>query len=155
MMLCNDIRYYTVFAYNSYCYNEGESLGEAVISCAMDVGPIYDFYETKDGAFEIWVKDNTDTICLINFISSLGMGNRLDPSKLMITTLDKTHDDPLAKKIRNELKKSGVNLKQIPVVTSSEIPLKNKSEITSMIFVPSAAGLLLANYVINKIIKGE
>ena len=68
MMLCNDIRYYTVFAYNPYYCNEGESLGEAVISCATDVGPIYDISETEDGAFEIWVKDNTNTMrCLVLF----------------------------------------------------------------------------------------
>ncbi|MCQ2793750.1 MAG: tRNA (adenosine(37)-N6)-dimethylallyltransferase MiaA [Bacilli bacterium] len=91
----------------------------------------------------------------IPFISSLGMGNRLDPSKLVITTLDKTHDDPLAKKIRNELKKKNIDLRKIKVVTSNELPVKDKPLVTSMMFVPSAAGLLLANYIISLIIKDD
>src|SRR5574344_149915 len=54
--------------------------------------------------------DSTKTkILLMNYalekqipiISSMGMGNRIDPSKIVITTLDKTNNDPLAKKIRN------------------------------------------------------
>ncbi|MCQ2794934.1 MAG: tRNA (adenosine(37)-N6)-dimethylallyltransferase MiaA [Bacilli bacterium] len=89
----------------------------------------------------------------IPFISSLGMGNRLDPSKLVITTLDKTHDDPLAKKLRNELKKDKIDISKIKVATSNEVPIKDKPLVTSMMFVPSTAGLLLANYIISLIIK--
>ncbi|MCQ2787066.1 MAG: tRNA (adenosine(37)-N6)-dimethylallyltransferase MiaA, partial [Bacilli bacterium] len=89
----------------------------------------------------------------IPFISSLGMGNRLDPSKLVITTLDKTHDDPLAKKLRNELKKDKIDISKIKVATSNETPIKDKPLVTSMMFVPSTAGLLLANYIISLIIK--
>lgn len=91
----------------------------------------------------------------IPFISSLGMGNRLDLTKLIVTTLDKTHDDPLAKKLRDELKKDKIDLRKINVVTSNEIPIKGKNKITSMIFVPSTAGLLLASYAINSILKKE
>ncbi|MCQ2796105.1 MAG: tRNA (adenosine(37)-N6)-dimethylallyltransferase MiaA [Bacilli bacterium] len=89
----------------------------------------------------------------IPFISSLGMGNRFNPSKLVITTLDKTHDDPLAKKLRNELKKDKIDISKIKVVTSNETPIKDKPLVTSMMFVPSTAGLLLANYIISLIIK--
>ena len=89
----------------------------------------------------------------IPFVSSLGMGNRLDPSKLVITTLDKTHDDPLAKKLRNELKQTKIDIRKIKVVTSNEIPLKNKPLVTSMMAVPSTAGLLLASYIIESILK--
>lgn len=89
----------------------------------------------------------------IPFISSLGMGNRFDPSKLVITTLDKTHDDPLAKKLRNELKKDKIDISKIKVATSNEIPIKDKPLVTSMMFVPSTAGLLLANYIISLIIN--
>ncbi len=91
----------------------------------------------------------------IPFISSLGMGNRLDPSKVIVTTLDKTHDDPLAKKLRNELKKENINLSKIKVVTSNEVPIKDKAIITSMMFVPSTAGLLIASNVIKDILNKE
>lgn len=91
----------------------------------------------------------------IPFVSSLGMGNRNDIAKLKITTLDKTHDDPLAKKIRDELKKDAIDLHKIKVVASDEVPIKNGKVISSMIFVPSAAGLLLANHVLKDIINKE
>ncbi|MCQ2792649.1 MAG: tRNA (adenosine(37)-N6)-dimethylallyltransferase MiaA [Bacilli bacterium] len=91
----------------------------------------------------------------IPFISSLGMGNRLNPNKLVVTTLDKTHDDPLAKKLRNEIKKDNIDITKIKVVTSNEIPLKDRITITSMMFVPSTAGLLLASYIIECILKKE
>lgn len=94
--------------------------------------------------------------CLKNnipFISSLGMGNRVDLTKLEITTLDKTHDDPLAKKLREELKKDKVDLRKIKVVASTETPKKTGNLITSMIFVPSTAGLLLASHVVNQSLK--
>ena len=42
----------------------------------------------------------------IRIVSSLGMANRFDPSKVIITTLDKTYNDPLAKLIRNKLRRS-------------------------------------------------
>ncbi|MCQ2752816.1 MAG: tRNA (adenosine(37)-N6)-dimethylallyltransferase MiaA [Bacilli bacterium] len=91
----------------------------------------------------------------IPFVSSLGMGNRLNPSKLVITTLDQTHDDPLAKKLRSELKRNKIDLKKVKVVASNEIPMKDKPIVTSMMFVPSTAGLLLAGYVIESILKKE
>ncbi len=87
----------------------------------------------------------------INIISSMGMGNRLDPSKVYITKLSKTENDPLSKRLRNLLRKENITL-NIPVVASKEVPLKSQL-ITSMISVPLAAGNLLAYYVINDIIK--
>lgn len=89
----------------------------------------------------------------IPFVSSLGMGNRLDPSKLVVTTLDKTHDDPLAKKLRHDLKQDNVDIRKIKVVTSNEIPLVKNRVISSMMLVPSAAGLLLASEAIKYILK--
>ncbi len=89
----------------------------------------------------------------IKFISSLGMGNRFNLTKLEVTTLDKTHDDPLAKKLRELLKKDKIDIRKIKVATSNEVPIKNGNVITSMIFVPSTAGLLLASYIINETIK--
>ena len=84
----------------------------------------------------------------VPFISSLGMGNRIDPEKVTITNLNKTENDPLAKKIRYLAKQKGLDLKEIPVVFSKEIPLLKSPKPTSMIMVPSTAGLLIAKYVL-------
>ena len=89
----------------------------------------------------------------IKLISSMGMGNKLDPSKIEITTLDKTNNDKIAKILRKFVKDNKIN-KKIMVVSSSENVIKNDNNtINSISFVPSVAGLLLASYVINDIIK--
>ena len=89
----------------------------------------------------------------ISFISSMGTGNRLDPSKLIITTLDKTQNDPLAKVMRKKF--NDKEKKRIIVCTSLELPIKvkNKKTIGSTSFVPSSAGLLIASYIVKKLIK--
>lgn len=87
----------------------------------------------------------------IPFISSLGMGNRIDPSKVKITKLNKTEGDPLARKIRYECKVNGFDLSKINVVFSNEVPLIKSDKPGSMLMVPSAAGLLIAQYVIENI----
>lgn len=92
-------------------------------------------------------------------ISSLGMANRFDPSKVLQTTLDKTTYDPLAKALRDIAKKRKIYYK-IHVVFSSEIPYKQNVELNpdgktrkerippaSMVFVPAASGLLCASIV--------
>lgn len=94
-----------------------------------------------------YAKENNSKI-----ISCMGTGKRLDPAKVKITTLNKTYNDPLAKIMRHKMKENNLNL-NIPVVFSDELPRNTNNVIGSMIFVPSAAGLLLANYVINDIIK--
>ena len=87
----------------------------------------------------------------IPFISSLGMGNRIDPSKVLITKLNKTEGDPLARKIRYECRLLGLDLSKINVVFSKEEPLIKSKTPGSMIMVPSEAGLLIAKYVIENI----
>lgn len=89
----------------------------------------------------------------IKIISSCGTGNRLEPSKLKITNIWKTEYDPLAKKLRYFLRKENINYK-LPVVYSSEVPLiKTNGCVGSMAMVPNCAGIMLASYVINDIIK--
>ena len=101
----------------------------------------------------------------IKIISCMGMGNRLDSSKIIITTLDKTEYDPLARALRNIVKKNRFNHK-IHVVTSTEIPFKQKEVMdenatilkdrippSSMIFTPSTAGITCASYVVRNILK--
>jgi len=78
----------------------------------------------------------------------LGMGNRVDPEYVTLTTLNKTENDPLARKIRYLAKQRGLDLKAIPVVFSKEVPLLKTPKPTSMIMVPSTAGLLMAKYVL-------
>ena len=89
----------------------------------------------------------------IKMIMSLGMANRLDPSKVIITKLAKTTSDPLAKKIRYEIKRVGINPNDIPVVFSLENPIKEANKLHSMMMVPSSAGLNIAYYIINNLEK--
>ena len=88
----------------------------------------------------------------IPFISSLGMGNRIDPEFVTITKLNKTENDPLAKKIRYLAKQKGLDLKEINVIFSKEIPLVKSPKPASMMMVPSTAGLLITKYVLSTII---
>lgn len=93
----------------------------------------------------------------INVISSLGMGNRLDPSKVEVTKLNKTTSDPLARKLRYELKKDNVDISKVVVSFSSEKPIINNKVIGSMIFVPNVSGLLISSYVLRQLLayKGD
>lgn len=89
----------------------------------------------------------------VPFISCMGTGNKMDPSKLQIIDIRKTSYDPLAKKIRKFVKNNRIKGK-VMVICSDE----NKySEITKPIpsnsFVPATAGLLASSYVIKEIIK--
>lgn len=87
-------------------------------------------------------------------ISSMGTGNKLDPTKFEITDIYKTSVCPLAKVMRYELKKRGV--KNLKVLFSKEEPRKNEAAPRtpmSISFVPSAAGLIIAGEVIEDLIK--
>lgn len=89
----------------------------------------------------------------INFISSMGTGKRIDPTKLEITTLDKTSYDPLARILRKYVKDERIK-KKITVVASKEVPVKTSAkEIASCSFVPSTAGIFIASYVVDKTLK--
>lgn len=85
----------------------------------------------------------------IKIISSMGTANKMDATKLNITTLDKTEYDPLAKVIRKELRKKRVSL-NIKVVSSNEKP-KNKNGLGTNSYLPAVAGLLITNEVINQV----
>jgi tRNA A37 threonylcarbamoyladenosine dehydratase len=84
---------------------------------------------------------------------TLGMGNRLDPSRLIATTLDKTEGDPLAKKLRTALRKENIDLSAIRCVVSKELPFVRHQKPASLMMVPSAAGLLLASLVVASLAK--
>ena len=106
---------------------------------------IVDAIDSVDGKLHIYEFAQKNHI---PFISSLGMGNRVDPECVTITKLNKTENDPLAKKIRYLAKQKGLDLKEIPVVFSKEIPLIKSPKPASMMMVPSTAGLLIAKYVL-------
>ena len=88
----------------------------------------------------------------INVISSMGTGNKLDASKFEITDIFKTSVCPLAKVMRKELKK--LNINSLPVLYSKEEPIKTDLRVPASIsFVPSVAGLLIAEKVVKDLIK--
>ena len=88
----------------------------------------------------------------INVISSMGTGNKLDASRFEITDIFKTSVCPLAKVMRKELKK--LNINSLPVLYSKEEPIKTDLKVPASIsFVPSVAGLLIAEKVVKDLIK--
>lgn len=144
--------------------------------------------ETYESFFEYgldFVVDASDTIsykihlmkeCLkreIPIISSMGVANKMDPTRLRIADISKTSYDPLAKVIRKKLRKEGIH-KGIDVVYSDEQPIKIREEIrkeivskaqekssvrkakmppSSNAFVPSVSGLIMAGHVITTLLK--
>ena len=87
----------------------------------------------------------------IKFISSMGMAKRINNNYIKVSTLDKTKNDPLAKKLRMLVKKNGIKGK-IPVVYSEELPLKIKG-LGSIAHVTATAGVYITNYIINDILR--
>lgn len=91
----------------------------------------------------------------IPIICSMGTGNKLDPTKFEISDISKTSVCPLAKVMRKELSKRGI--KHLKVVYSKEEPKRfdetNKRTPSSISFVPSVAGLVLASEVIKDLIN--
>ena len=89
----------------------------------------------------------------INLITVCGMGKKLDPTKVKISDIRDTNYDPLAKALRKYVKDEKFRDKVI-CISSTEEPIKtNKTMVTSMMMVPSTAGIYAASYVINSIIK--
>ena len=86
----------------------------------------------------------------VKFISSLGAAKRLDPTKIKIASIWKTHNDPFAKKIRYELKKSGFK-GDFKCVFSEEEPKCEK--LGSFMGVTASFGLTIASFVVSDLIK--
>lgn len=96
----------------------------------------------------------------LKIISSMGMGNKLNPALIEIDDINKTEMCPLAKIVRREVRKMGI--KKLKVVYSKEKPStvatmetdKSIKKVNGSIsFVPSSAGLLIASYIVNELIK--
>ena len=88
-------------------------------------------------------------------VSSLGMGNRLNPALIKLTTLDKTSGDPLAKAFRLSLRNKDIQLDTVNVVFSTESPLRRAKPVASYMAVTASAGLMLAHFIIDTICKRQ
>ena len=120
---------------------------------------VVDAIDTVSGKLELAVRCQRLGVPLV---SSMGTGNKLDPSKIVVTDIHKTKICPLARVMRGLCKKNGI--KKLTVVYSEEEPITpqfqpkendnpNKSIPASSAFVPPAAGLMIASYVVQKLIE--
>ena len=120
---------------------------------------VVDAIDTVDGKLAIILEANKHNISVI---SSMGTGNKLNPLELKVKDIYQTKKCPLAKVMRKELKKLGV--KNLKVCYSEEDvkpckianpPVKNNGRPTpsSIAFVPSTAGLIIASEIVKDIIN--
>ena len=88
----------------------------------------------------------------IPIISSMGTGNKLDPTGFRIADISKTSVCPLARVMRRELRQRGIT-SGYTVVYSTELPHAEIPSQTpaSISFVPSAAGLLIASHIVKQL----
>ena len=162
----------------------GEYKTEAAAKRARDISPeirvnTHNVFYTAENADEYdlsgydYVVDAVDTVSAklelivraqragVPIISSMGAGNKLDPTAFEIADIYKTSVCPLARVMRRELKARGI--KHLTVVYSKEEPKRPSEEIkdpetgkvipASIAFVPSAAGLIIASRVVADIVK--
>ena len=117
---------------------------------------IADAIDTVKGKIEIITRADKAGV---RVISSMGAGNKLDPSRFEVADIYKTSVCPLARVMRRELKLRGI--KKLKVVYSKEESVKLREVIEengrhlpgSVAFVPPAAGLLIAAEIIKDIIS--
>lgn len=84
-------------------------------------------------------------------IASMGAGNKLDPTAFRVADIYDTSVCPLAKVIRHECRKRGIE--HLKVVYSQEPPVQPRGDVVgSVAFVPSVAGLIIASEVIKDLI---
>lgn len=132
-------------------------------SAQFDLGKydyIIDAIDTVSGKIELAVNAQKANVPII---SSMGTGNKVDPTQFEVCDIYKTSICPLARVMRRELKQRGI--KKLKTVYSKEIPLTPKEiseEISSKrqipasnSFVPPVAGLIIAGEVIKDLIKEE
>ncbi len=85
----------------------------------------------------------------IPVISSMGTGNKMNPSAFKITEIEKTRVCPLAKAMRRALKEKGIS--DVKVLYSEEEPIGNRGG--SISFVPPVAGLMIAGEVVKDLVN--
>lgn len=138
-----------------------ESINKDVVINAINI--FLDKNNIKDIGTYDYIIDTCDTVETklelykyakekdIKIISSMGMGNRVDLNKIEITSLNRTINDPLAKKIRYLCKKKNIET-NIKVIASQELPIIS-TNIYSIFTVTNTAGIMIANHVLNEIKK--
>lgn len=110
---------------------------------------VVDAIDTITGKIEIIMRSRSAGVPVI---SSMGAGNKLDPTAFEVEDIYKTSVCPLARVMRRELKKHGVE--KLKVVYSKEEPAVSRSDFpASNAFVPSVAGLIIAGEVIKDLIR--
>ena len=145
--------------------------------CAVETWPVFFLPETAD-RFDFtqydYVIDAIDTVAgklrLIEaakaagvpVISSMGAGNKLDPTAFRVADISETSVCPLARIMRRELKKRGIDHVKVVFSTEpalvpapTEEPTARRSTPGSTAFVPAVAGLILAGEVIKDIARRE
>lgn len=154
-------------------------------NCEVITLPIFFNEETAEQIFQYnpdYIVDAIDTVTSkitliveckrrnIPLISSMGTANKLDPTQFVVADISKTHMDPIAKVIRQRLRKLGIH-KGVQVVFSPEKPLepmqelydevgkkdseirKEKNPPASNGFVPPVAGLIMTSVVVRDIVN--
>ena len=115
---------------------------------------IVDAVDTVTAKLEIIVRAQKAGVPVI---SSMGTGNKLDPSRLRISDIYETRVDPLARVMRRELRQRGILHAQVlwapgepekPAETDEAAPAGRRSIPGSISWVPAAAGLKLAAHVV-------
>ena len=146
--------------------SENKSLNNSKYDFVVDA---IDVIRSKVNVIEYCIKNK------INIISSMGFGNKMRPEMVEIAKIKNTSVCPMARTIRSILKKKGIT--NVPVAFSKEIPVQpNKSELFkeelptefrenntiprkttpgSNAFVPGTAGLVLASYVVRKLLEWD
>ena len=123
---------------------------EGILDNTVDY--IVDAVDTVTAKIELVVRANKQKIPII---SSMGTGNKIDPTRFEVTDIYKTSVCPLAKVMRKELRTRGIE--KLKVVYSKEEPIKSDTARNqfpgSISFVPSVAGLIIAGEVIKGIVK--
>jgi len=117
---------------------------------------VVDAIDTVTGKIELILKAKEAGVPII---SAMGAGNKLDPTAFQVSDIYKTSVCPLARVMRRELKKRGVE--KLKVVYSKEEPIKPQFEEGeevvpgSVSFVPPALGLIIAGEVVKDLIRVE
>lgn len=119
---------------------------------------VADAVDTVTAKIELVLKAQREGVPII---SSMGTGNKLCPAMLEVSDIYKTSVCPLARVMRQELKKRGV--KRLKVVYSKEEPIRSlksdednprrRSIPASAVFVPGTAGLIIASEIVKDITK--
>ena len=105
---------------------------------------VVDAVDTVTAKIEIIKKSKESNIPII---CSMGTGNKLNPLAFKVSDISKTKVCPLARVMRNELKKRGIS--KVKCVYSEELPVIQTQTPASIAFVPSVAGLVIASEVVK------